>query len=309
MLPVRDRTGFIAQAVTSVLAQDPGPTEMEIWLVDNSTREIDWWALLPAAARGRVQIFRQPTPVGMAENWNTCVARARGHLVHLLHDDDWVLPGFYTRIGEMARARPDTGLLCGRAELVDPRGDRTGDTPFWPGWREPARDAVTMLNSFLNPLRCPSVVVRRDTYTAVGGFRPEITFYTDWEMWLRVAHAAGAWMTEVTISAYREHGNNITSRAIESGEVLTDFLRLGRVMERQIPGWQMAPLVAHVARIARYYADDFGARGLVEPAHTYVKIWRDTSTLSQRTALGWDRSVGRLWRGLRRRLRLPRLLP
>jgi glycosyltransferase involved in cell wall biosynthesis len=309
MIPVRNRTDYLAQAVASVLAQDPGPAEMEIWLVDNSTSTIVFTALLPAAAQERVRLFRQPTPVGMAENWNTCVSLSCGHLVHLLHDDDWVQPGFYARLAKMALARPNAGLFCCRAETVDAQGARKGDTPFWPGWGEPSHDAATMLNSFGNPLRCPAVVVRRDAYAAVGGFRPEITFYTDWEMWLRVTHAAGAWMADAVLASYREHGENITSRAFESGEVLTDLLRLGRVMERQIPGWQIAPLIAHVVQGARYYMDHFRARGLAGPVLAYEQIWRETAPLSQRLALGWDRSAGRLWRGLRRRVLHPRSTP
>ena len=41
MIPVYNRAKYVSQAVESVLAQDPGPDRMQIFVLHNSTESID----------------------------------------------------------------------------------------------------------------------------------------------------------------------------------------------------------------------------------------------------------------------------
>jgi hypothetical protein len=41
-----------------------------------------------------VSVHRRSTNGGLAACWNECIARARGELIHILHQDDLVKPGF-----------------------------------------------------------------------------------------------------------------------------------------------------------------------------------------------------------------------
>ena len=47
----------------------------------------------------RVNCYRHfPQDIGQAPIFNICLQRAKGYWVHLLHDDDFVLPGFYEKL-------------------------------------------------------------------------------------------------------------------------------------------------------------------------------------------------------------------
>src|SRR5215211_1793383 len=89
MIPTYECAGYLRQTLRSVLAQDPGPEVMQIEVVDDASTD-DPAAVVAELGGGRVDFFRQPRNVGHVENFNTCLRRAQGRLVHLLHGDDAV---------------------------------------------------------------------------------------------------------------------------------------------------------------------------------------------------------------------------
>ena len=98
MIPTyRPDRDFLCRALAGVLAQDPGSAEMEIVLVDDGSPRFDPGELLDATTRKRVACVRQDH-AGIGQSWNACIRRARGYWVHILHQDDLVLPGFYERL-------------------------------------------------------------------------------------------------------------------------------------------------------------------------------------------------------------------
>ncbi len=70
-------------------------------------------------AGNRVNFSQTPENRGLAGCWNACIERARGEWVHILHQDDYVLPGFYEEVGEIARLQPDAGLIAVRSFFVN----------------------------------------------------------------------------------------------------------------------------------------------------------------------------------------------
>src|ERR1700751_1291578 len=85
----------LEQALESVLSQDFGVEAMQIEIVDDCSPNVDVQQLARAVAGDRVGFSRTAKNMGLAGCWNTCIERARGEWVHILHQDDYVLPGFY----------------------------------------------------------------------------------------------------------------------------------------------------------------------------------------------------------------------
>ena len=105
-----------------------------------------------------------PETSAWRRNWNRCIAHARGHWLHLLHQDDVVLPGFYERMGPASRERPDVGggilsacLHRRRWRLGAPFGDRATQCG------RPGRMARQDLAQ--QRIQCALIVVRRGRYT------------------------------------------------------------------------------------------------------------------------------------------------
>lgn len=123
MVPTyRPREEYLRQTLESVLRQDPGPEQMQIEVVDDSSPDVDVAALVKSIAGARIAFSRTPRNLGLAGCWNTCLERSRGQWVHILHQDDYVLPGFYQRLEEASRAHPEVSLIAARSFFVDEEG-------------------------------------------------------------------------------------------------------------------------------------------------------------------------------------------
>src|SRR5262249_22227047 len=116
-------------------------------------------------------------------NFNACVERSCGQLIHILHQDDSILPGFYDCISRVAAKWPDVALYATRAFVVDEDGNIESMTGRITSLEVPSNDIEPFF--YCTPVRTPAVVVRRDAYEMFGGFRPELVLLADCEMWIR----------------------------------------------------------------------------------------------------------------------------
>ena len=94
MIPTYNSVDYLPATLASVLDQLP-PDAAQVEVVDDCSGKVDSRAVVNQWGRGRVAYYSQPLNVGPQANFTTCVQRAVGHWVHILHDDDMVLPGFY----------------------------------------------------------------------------------------------------------------------------------------------------------------------------------------------------------------------
>lgn len=187
MIPTYNCAGYLGETLQSVLAQDPGPELMQIEVVDDHSTRDDPEAAVAELGRGRVSFYRQPENVGHVQNFNTCLQRSRGRLVHLLHGDDAVREGFYCTMQSPFEQHPEIGSAFCRNIYFDENSHWQSIAPLQQsesgvmrGWLE--RIAVGQR------LQPPSMVVRRDVYERLGGFDRRIRQYgEDWEMWVRIA--------------------------------------------------------------------------------------------------------------------------
>jgi glycosyltransferase involved in cell wall biosynthesis len=169
---------FLRQALAGVLAQDPGSEEMEIVLVDDGSPGFDPDDLLDATTRNRVTCVRQDH-AGIGQNWNACIRRARGRRVHILHQDDLVLPGFYERLRAGCETAPSVVAAFCRDVVIDGHGARK-----WGQVR--IRDTAGIVDDWVEHvfvglhLRAPALVARREIYEALGGFRLDLDYALDW---------------------------------------------------------------------------------------------------------------------------------
>ncbi|NJP10529.1 MAG: glycosyltransferase family 2 protein [Leptolyngbyaceae cyanobacterium RU_5_1] len=145
MIPTYNGTKYLEQTLKSVLEQDPGPDQMQIEVVDDCSTQDDPEQLVREIGNGRISFYRQPQNVGLLPNWNACIERSRGHWVHLLHQDDAVLPGFYERLNQGIERESGTGALLCRHLFMDEEGD-------WQAMSELERRTPGILTDWLEKL-------------------------------------------------------------------------------------------------------------------------------------------------------------
>lgn len=247
MIPTFNCAEYLRVALASVLAHDLGPEVMEIEVVDDCSTADDPQRVVDEVGGGRVRFFRQPNNVGAIENFNTCIRRSRGEFVHILHGDDYVLPGFHTAILGLIDAHPGAGVYATRVQFVDAAGERQQDSDRVPGAEAgPIRDAALFERG--TPLQFAGVVVRRSAYEAVGGFLPVLVHVADMEMWRRLTARSGLVMSPEVLAAYRIFDEQHSSRVRRSAENLLDLDRFAVIMARNQPMSDPTELMARARR-------------------------------------------------------------
>lgn len=224
MIPAYEPSAHHLEAVLrSVLDQDEGPDRMQIAVVDDASPSADVAGMVRRLGGERVEYHRNPSNLRLAGNWNRAIELARGRWVHLLHQDDLVLPGFYR---EMAGADASGAVvaLCQHA-IIDGGGR-------WLAISRLEREEPGPLGGWLDelmsrqPVQCPAVAVRRDQYERSGGFRPDLSYVLDWEMWVRLtASGASWWYVPRILACYRRHLGAETARLRRSNDDLLDVRR------------------------------------------------------------------------------------
>lgn len=304
MIPTRHCAGTLRRTLESVLRQAPSEAEMQIEVVDDASESDDPAAVVAEIGAGRVGFHRHARNVGVVANFNTCLARARGHLVHLLHGDDWVLPGFYAAIAELADRHPDAGFLAVRSFFCDAEGIPEGVTGRIRAMEGGvSRDPAPFFR--VTPVQCPGVVVRRGAYEAVGGFRPELTCLQDREMWCRVVASCGGVMLPEVLAAYRRSPSNHTSRTRARAEHLEDAKRCAESMAATYPGFPAAAARDDLVEWARSEAEHFRQTGDREAAAACGRFWTRHARVRHRIAAAAIAAEGAARRWSRRLLGRP----
>lgn len=275
MIPTYNCAATLGETLRSVLDQDLGPDQMQIAVVDDSSDRDDPEAIVRAVGGGRVQFFRQPENVGLVRNFETCLRRSRGHYIHLLHGDDYVLAGFYEALRSGFESSPTVGAAFCRWMIVDeanrvqsiaePRQDHAGELV----------DAASHLASEQH-IVTPSIAVRRDVYELLGGFDERLECAEDWEMWVRIAANFEVWYEPSLLAVYRSHSDSNTGRHHRLAEELRYTAMVIDMIEPYLPPDRAAAVVRtarqNYAQTAVANARQFSAAGDREAARAHLRM-------------------------------------
>lgn len=228
MIPTFNCARYLRSTLESVLIQDPGADEMQIEVIDDCSTQDDPEAVVAEVGCGRVAFYRQPKNGGATKNFNTCIERSSGHLVHILHGDDYVLPGFYQHLAAAVDHNPEIALFATRTYWVDESNIVSYVSARIPSLESGGKSA----NEFYygTPITCPSTVIRRSFYERYGGFLPSLVHAADNEMWSRAAGLGGALVSAQVLACYRNFASNDTGRLVRNGENLRDVQRLNELL-------------------------------------------------------------------------------
>ena len=306
MIPAYHCARYLGQTLESVLQQDPGPELMQIEVVDDHSTRDDPEAVVRAIGGGRVVFHRQERNVGHVRNFATCLARSRGQLIHLLHGDDYVLPGFYAAMANAFAAEPEIGLATCRHTYALADGSVFGTSPLRRHTSGVWEDALAELTVH-GGLQTPAVVARRACYERLGGFDERLSCMEDYEMWVRIAAHYPVWYEPANLAVYRFHEGSNSARDARTAENVRDARRAVDIMaENRIEplpaGWRRSVLRRH-ARNAVDRAGTFLDRGQFRSAFAIVRagLQLDASVGTWARAI-WH-PVAALLRAARRALR------
>ena len=277
MIPTYNCAIYLGQALESVLAQYPRPDVMQIEVVDDCSTKDDPEAVVHNVGNDRVAFYRKSRNEGAVANFNTCIQRSRGKLIHILHGDDYVLPGFYSKIECEAEARPDIAAFFVRCKIVDEDGTLDSITDRMDYLLRPTQTPRDLL--YGNNIRTPGAVIRRDFYERHGGFLPQLVHVADWEMWVRAISQAGGLLINDLLAVYRNFPANDSGRLARTAENLRDYLRLADIFEARFAEFDRVRFKYMVSSMAFFQAQHFAKIGDLEAAAANKKMWRSHTPL------------------------------
>lgn len=236
MIPTYNCTYYLKETLESVLNQYQGAERMEIWVVDDHSTYDSPLDVINSLGNGVIKFFRQEQNVGQLKNFATCLNLAKGKIIHLLHGDDFVHPGFYEKLEKPLLQDDSIGAAFCRHEFVDENSKILFRS-------EQLASQEGVLLEFLSTIaskqviQTPSIIVKREIYEKIGGFNLTLKGCEDWEMWIRIASHGYKFHYEPQILAsyrLRQTSNSGTSYAkgrfiddvLESMKIYLDYLPL-----------------------------------------------------------------------------------
>jgi glycosyltransferase involved in cell wall biosynthesis len=285
MIPTYNCAGYLKQTLASVLAQDPGPEGMQIEVVDDCSTQDDPFKVVEELAGNRVGVYRQPENVGHVRNFNTCLQRSRGDLIHLLHGDDQVRPGFYETMQRPFLEHPDIGAAFCRDIRIDEKGHWQNLSPLLQSENGILQNWLEIIAAGQR-LQAPAMVVRRDVYERLGGFDARIAHYgEDWEMWVRIAAHYPVWYEVAPLALYRIHLGSLSGQTVCTGENGRDLRTVIAINRAYLPESRASELT--------YQAEKNFALACLRRGHRLLSAGNTQAAFAQmREAVKTNRSLG-----------------
>jgi glycosyltransferase involved in cell wall biosynthesis len=196
---------FLAESIESILGQTF--KDFEFIIVDfGSTDKSKAIALNYAARDARIKLHEIPN-CGLGEARNAGCFLAQGRYIAVMDADDISTPDRLMSEFEFMEKHRDVGLLGGYTEWIDETGGPLRIERF------PAEDHE-IRSAFVSgcPFCQPTVLMRREAFVLVGGYRAAFVFAEDYDLWLRIAeHFPCANLRQVVLK-YRSHPYQVQIR-------------------------------------------------------------------------------------------------
>ena len=194
---------FLSEAIESILGQTF--RDFEFIIVDFGSTDTSRSIAAEYAARdSRIKLHKIPNcPLPEARNAGSFLAQ--GQYIAVMDADDISLPERLKLEVNFMETHPEVGLLGGAVEWVDARGQSLGSHEY--------PDEDPEIRSVLIdrcPFWHPTVLVRREVFISVGGYRTAFIFAHDYDLELRIAeHFKCANLKQVVLK-YRIHPSQVT---------------------------------------------------------------------------------------------------
>ncbi|MGB8214481.1 MAG: glycosyltransferase [Anaerolineales bacterium] len=179
---------YLRQAIESVLAQTYADFEFIIW--DDASTD-DSWQIIQSYSDPRIRASRNET-AKRGWSFRKAVLEVReGEYIAIHHSDDVWEPRKLEKQMAFLEENPAVGAVFTHVSVIGEDGEEFDDPShfYYKIFDQPNRSRQEWLNYFFfhgNALCHPSVLMRRNCFTACGGYRLGFTQVGDLDMWVRM---------------------------------------------------------------------------------------------------------------------------
>jgi glycosyltransferase involved in cell wall biosynthesis len=219
VLPVRDAMPYLRESVASILGQTHRDFEFVI-VDDGSTDGSSDFLREQAALDPRIRLHRLESSVGVVGASNRVVSLSSAPLVARMDADDVCEPDRLERQLDVFAGTPDAVVVGAMADGIDAAGRRVRGPDRW----------RLLRRSMFPPFPHASMMLRREAFDAVGGYREDCESWHDVELTLRLARVGRVLVLPETLYHYRYRADSVThSRPAE--QVVDEARIMWRCME------------------------------------------------------------------------------
>jgi glycosyltransferase involved in cell wall biosynthesis len=198
LVPTFNRSGFLKEALSSLLRQTLPPDEI-IVIDDGST---DDTAQVVASFAPAVRYISKVNG-GKSSALNLGLEQASGELIYILDDDDIAADDALERMSEALSNNPEFGFVY--AEFDTFRVSDTGVTSWETRAQPPGDDELYLTLMHHNRIVPPSMLVRKSCFDHVGPFNEDFIRSQDYEMLLRLVRVFKGKRLNCILSHIRHH--------------------------------------------------------------------------------------------------------
>jgi hypothetical protein len=206
LIPTFNYARFLPEAIDSVLRQDFG--DFELLIADDCSTDDTANVVKPYCARdARVQFAVHSTNMGMVNNWNYCLQRARGQYIKFVFGDDKLFrPNALSKMLGMLEGEPSATLAASARVILD---EASHVVNLWRSLGEGRHEGRRVIEKCLmrngeNIVGEPSAVLFRKA-DAQRGFHPAYRQIVDVEMWFHLLEKGDLVYTREPLCAFRVH--------------------------------------------------------------------------------------------------------
>jgi len=263
ILTTYNRARVLSQTIDMILRQTL--REFELIISDNCSPD-DTEAIGRKYEKldSRVRYRRNDRNLYMPGNLNTGIREARGEYVANLHDDDIYQPSLLEKWAGALDTHPSAAFVFNAYRALNPRGEEVAV------YREPLPPCFPgslLIEEYFRRWQFGSpvwgtVMARRTAYETVGLFDSRFGFFSDVDMWLRLASRFDvAYVDEPLIS--------IPSRESLPRSFQAERIKTQRILERM---WLEARVRQYSDRPARLALEGLRHLSHVAAARAWIKV-------------------------------------
>ncbi|MEJ2117640.1 MAG: glycosyltransferase [Alphaproteobacteria bacterium] len=227
ILPVKNGERYIYSSIKSILSQTFRDFELLV-IDDGSTDQTHKIVLQLQHSDHRLQFLRNPGS-GLVDALNYGIASASGELIARMDADDICLPNRFQKQHDYLVRHPEIAVLGTQVRFINEHGEPMGHNTTLP--ETPKAIADDLLKQCC--LRHPTVMMRKAAVEKLGGYRHQLIYAEDYDLWLRMSEQYSLANLPEQLLLYRMHAGQLSEQREWSQRLARNLALISAIERRQ----------------------------------------------------------------------------
>ena len=222
LMSVYNGEKYLREAVESILNQTFH--DFEFVITDDGSTDGSWEILSKCASEdSRIILVRNDVRLGLTHSLNRMLELASSPYIARMDADDISLPDRFAKQVDFLDMRPEVGVLGCGMQIIDEEGNPSQVHQY-----AAEHGFLRWCLCFFNPITHPTVMMRREVVSQVGGYRSDLTCTQDYDLWQRLSGVTRLSNLQEVLHLLRLHERSVTSTHL--AEQINNSVQIGQRM-------------------------------------------------------------------------------